>query len=55
MQTSFSECEYASKKRLTRRDRFLVEIEAMTPWSELVAAIAGHYPKGEPWSPADRA
>ena len=47
MQTSFSEYEYACKKRMTRRDRFLAEIETMTPWSELVAAIAGHYPKGE--------
>ena len=46
MQTSFSEYEYASKKRQTRRDRFLAEIEAMTPWGELVAAIESHYPKG---------
>lgn len=46
MQTSFSEYEYASKKRLTRRDRFLAEIEAMTPWGELLAAIERHYPKG---------
>ena len=46
MQTSFSEYEYASKKRQTRRDRFLAEIEAMTPWGELVAAIERHYPKG---------
>ena len=46
MQTSFSEYEYASKKRQTRRDRFLAEIEAMTPWGELVAAIESHDPKG---------
>ena len=46
MQTSFSEYEYASKKRQTRRDRFLAEIEAMTPWGELVAAIERHYPQG---------
>jgi transposase, IS5 family len=45
MQSSFSEYEYASKKRVTRRDRFLAEIEAMTPWGELVAAIERHYPK----------
>ena len=47
MQRSFSEYEFASKKRLTRYDRFMAEIETMMPWSELVAAIAGHYPKGE--------
>lgn len=34
-QTSFSELEYAGKKQQTRRDRFLSEIEAVTPWAEL--------------------
>ena len=46
MQTSFSEFEYASKKKLTRRDRFLAEIDAMTPWGALVEVIDRHYPKG---------
>ncbi len=44
MQTSFSELEYAAKKKQTRRDRFLAEIEAMTPWAVLVNTIAPHYP-----------
>ena len=35
-QASFSELEYAAKKKQTRRDRFLAEIEAVTPWAELV-------------------
>ncbi|MGF6814655.1 hypothetical protein OKW33_001461 [Paraburkholderia atlantica] len=35
----FSDAEYASKKKLTRRDRLLAEIEAATPWSALAAAI----------------
>ena len=47
MQTSFSELEYAAKKKRTRRDRFLGEIEAVTPWATLVAAVEPHYPKGE--------
>jgi len=47
MQTSFSDWEYANKKRQTRRDRFLGEIDAMTPWSALVAALERHYPKGD--------
>lgn len=47
MQTSFSELEYATKKKQTRRDRFLAEIEAVTPWAELVAVIEPFYPKGE--------
>jgi IS5 family transposase len=45
-QTSFSELEYISKKKLTRRDRFLAEIEAVTPWVDLLAVIEPHYPKG---------
>ncbi|WP_333641695.1 IS5 family transposase [Mesotoga prima] len=47
MQTSFSELEYAAKKKLTRRDRFLAEIEAVTPWAALEAEIGPFYPKGE--------
>jgi IS5 family transposase len=45
-QTSFAELEFISKKKLTRRDRFLAEIEAATPWAQLVAVIEPHYPKG---------
>lgn len=44
MQTSFSELEYTAKKKQTRRDRFLSEIEAVTPWAELERAIAPYYP-----------
>ena len=47
MQASFSDLEYAAKKKVTRRDRFLGEIEAVTPWSALVAEIEPYYPKGE--------
>jgi len=47
MQASFSDLEYAAKKRVSRRDRFLSEIEAVTPWSALVAEIEPFYPKGE--------
>lgn len=47
MQTTFSELEYSAKKKQTRRDRFLEEIEAVTPWAKLVAAIEPFYPKGE--------
>ena len=47
MQASFSDLEYAAKKKVTRRDRFLREIEAVTPWSALIAEIEPFYPKGE--------
>jgi IS5 family transposase len=47
MQTTFSELEYAAKKKRTRRDRFLADIEAVTPWPALVAVIEPFYPKGD--------
>ena len=31
-QGSFSQAEYAGKKRQTRRDRFLAEMEEVVPW-----------------------
>lgn len=44
MQASFSELEYASKKKQTRRDRFLAEIDSVTPWAILEQTIAPFYP-----------
>ena len=43
-QASFSELEYGSKKKVTRRDRFLAEIEAITPWAELERTVVPFYP-----------
>jgi IS5 family transposase len=45
-QTSFAELEFISKKKQTRRERFLAQIEAATPWAQLVAVIEPHCPKG---------
>ena len=47
MQSSFSDVEYASKKKLTRRDRFLAQIETVTPWQELAQVIEPFYPRGD--------
>ena len=47
MQSSFSELKYAAKKRMTWRDRFLAEIEAVTPWLSLTNVIAPHYPSSD--------
>jgi len=47
MQRSFSDLEYAAKKKITRRDRFLGEIDAVTPWPALLAEVEPFYPKGE--------
>jgi transposase, IS5 family len=46
-QTSFAQSEYAAKKKQTRRDRFLGEMEKVVPWAVLLERIAPHYPKGE--------
>jgi len=47
MQKSFSDLEYAAKKKLTRRDRFLAEIDSVTPWGKLHEVIEPFYPKVE--------
>jgi IS5 family transposase len=46
-QGSFSQAEYAGKKKQTRRDRFLAEMEQVVPWARLVARLRPFYPKGE--------
>jgi IS5 family transposase len=38
----------AMKKKVTRREQFLAEMEAVVPWSRLLALIAQHYPKAGP-------
>ncbi|EDT37907.1 hypothetical protein BamMEX5DRAFT_6321 [Burkholderia ambifaria MEX-5] len=43
---SFAEAESAGKKRETRRQRFLDEMEKLVPWSRLLTAIEPYYPKG---------
>jgi len=46
-QLSFAQSEYAGKKKVTRRERFLGEMEKVVPWARLVTVIEPHYPKGE--------
>jgi len=43
--TRFSQVEFEGKKRLTRRERFLDEMENIMPWADLLAMIEPHYPK----------
>ena len=45
-QTSFAQAEYAGKKKQTRRERFLGEMEGLVPWARLVGLIVPFYPKG---------
>ena len=46
-QSSFAQAEFAEKKKVTRREKFLARMEAILPWAQLLAVIAPHYPKGE--------
>lgn len=46
-QASFSQAEFADKKKITRREKFLTRMEALIPWPKLLAVIEPFYPKGE--------
>ena len=46
-QISFSQAEFQRKKRRTRREVFLAEMEQIMPWEELFAVVQPHYPKGK--------
>lgn len=55
MQITFAEAEFASKKKQTRRDRLLADLESLVPWTVLEAVIDRTIPKqtankaGQPW------
>lgn len=44
-QISFASLENANKKRKTRREKFLGEMELVVPWERLIALIEPVYPK----------
>ena len=46
-QPSFSQAEFADKKKITRREKFLTRMETLIPWTKLLAVIEPFYPKGE--------
>lgn len=43
-QISFSDAEYAGKRKKTRREVFLSEMEQVVPWKALLKVIEPHYP-----------
>ncbi|WP_275013644.1 transposase, partial [Pseudomonas syringae group genomosp. 3] len=51
-QMTFADAEYAGKRKHTRRERFLIEMDQVVPWKGLIALIEPHYPKGEGGRPA---
>jgi len=42
-QISFAQAEYDAKRKTTRRDRFLTEMEIVVPWSRLLEQLRPHY------------
>ncbi|MBC2861630.1 IS5 family transposase [Stappia sp. 28M-7] len=47
-QPTFPGLRHAVKKKQTRREKFLAEMETVVPWMRLLALIAPHYPKAGP-------
>jgi IS5 family transposase len=44
-QTTFAGLAWKDKGKVTRRERFLAEMNAVIPWARLLALIEPHYPK----------
>ena len=46
-QPSFSQAEFAAKKKIPRREKFLVRMAEVIPWAKLRAVMEPHDPPGE--------
>ncbi len=46
-QPSFAHAEFAAKKKVTRREKFLARMEEVIPWPQLLAVIEPFYPQGK--------
>jgi IS5 family transposase len=44
-QLSFATLDHRNKKKQTKRERFLGEMDAVVPWARLLGLIKPHYPK----------
>ena len=56
-QRTFAGLAWSDKKKVTRRERFLAEMNRVLPWAELVTLIVPHYPTaggGRPPLPLER-
>ena len=42
-QLSFAAAEHQTKKRVTRREKFLAEMERVVPWAALIETVRPHY------------
>ncbi len=43
-QTTFASLAWSNKGKVTKREQFLAEMDAVMPWARLLALIAPHYP-----------
>ena len=51
-QLTFASLSYEFKKKQTRRERFLQEMEQVVPWQALLPVVEPFYPKsGQPGRP----
>lgn len=46
-QMSFSDMEYSGRKRVTKKEKFLGEMNDIIPWADWVNKILPYYPKGK--------
>ena len=44
-QPTFADLEFQNKKRKTRREEFLEQIDSLIPWQRLEQRIRPHYPQ----------
>ncbi len=44
-QRTFVSLAWSANGKVTRRERFLAEMDAVIPWARLMALIEPHYPK----------
>ncbi|HBN8926441.1 TPA: IS5 family transposase [Pseudomonas aeruginosa] len=51
-QMTFADAEYAGKRKQTRKELFLIEMDQVVPWKGLIALIEPHYPKGDGGRPS---
>lgn len=42
-QISFAQAEHLNKKKVTRRERFLAQMESLVPWQRLIDALSPSY------------
>ncbi|MBL8499651.1 MAG: transposase, partial [Nitrosomonas sp.] len=51
-QITFADAEYSNKRKQTRKELFLKEMEQVVPWKGLIGMIEPHYPRGEGGRPS---